>query len=126
MENKNRKLLDEVIKDRLEQALKSEVGTEEADAAFKQAMDAIDRETELSKMEASSEEQAKKQEQSKKEARMNWIIKGVEIGVVLIGVPVVQFLCNKSFAKTMCNFEKDYTFTTSAGKSLSRLFKFGK
>lgn len=124
MNYENKQLLEEVIQDRLVKA--QAMNSEEAEIAFGQAMEAIDRRLELSKIEASHDEQLDKQELAKKEARNTWIIRGVEIGATCLAVPVVQYCCNKGFAKLMCNFEKDYTFTTSAGRSLSRLFNFKK
>lgn len=126
MNEDNKKLLDGVIKDRLEKALFEEGDDEEVNAAFKQAMEAVDREIELSKIEASREEQVKKQELAAKEARNTWILRGIELGVVAIVAPTIGYLFNRSFARDICNFEKDYTFTTSAGRSLSKLFNFKK
>ena len=124
MNYENKQLLDEVIQDRLVKAQGADADA--AKVAFGQAMEAIDRQIELSKVEASHDEQLEKQELAKKEARNTWIIRGVEIGATCLAVPVIQYCCNKGFAKLMCNFEKDYTFTTSAGRSLSRLFNFKK
>ena len=124
MNYENKELLNEVIQDRLVKA--QSMNTDDAKIAFGQAMDAIDRQIELSKFKASHDEQLEKQELAKKEARNTWIIRGVEIGLTCVAVPVIQYCCNKGFAKMMCNFEKDYTFTTTAGRSLSRLFNFKK
>lgn len=125
MNDENKKLLDEVIEKRLDQVLKSpDANSEETTLMFEQAMKAIDRRTELSKMEASYDEQVKKQELATAEAKKDRIIRCIEIGAALMAGPVIQYCCNLGYAKLMCNFEKDYTFTTSAGKSLSRLFQF--
>lgn len=169
MNDENKQLLDKVIKNRLEQALKSKAEDEGVNIAFKQAMDAIDRRLELSKIDDSYEqtrikqeladeethkklelaeqelkhkqklldqeikkqklaeqELLNKQELAAKEAKISWMIRVAELAAVTLIVPIMQHRCNMRYAKTMCNFEKDYTFTTTAGRSMSRLFKFGK
>ena len=50
------------------------------------------------------------------------ILKAAEIGA-MIAIPLITAGCNKKFAKMLCNFEKDYTFTTTAGRTLGGLFK---
>ena len=122
MNETTKKLLNEVIEDRLEQALDHDPETEEAMTAHKQAMEAIDRQIELSKIEASLAEQKEKKEMCKKE---RWIRCG-EIAATVIAAPLIGYCCNKSLMKITCLFEKDYTFTTAAGKSLSKMFRFGK
>ena len=126
MMDEERKLLSEVAKARLNQVLKSHANDEECSDAFEQAMDAIDRELEFSRIEASREEQIAKDEQSKREAKREVIIRCVEIGAAAIITPVVYYFTNKGFAKFVCLFEKDDYFSTTAGKSLSKLFRFGK
>ena len=168
MTDEIKNLLDEVIENRLKRAKNSKAEDEGVNLAFKQAMDAIDRQLELSKiddsyeqavkkqelaeqevtkkyelaeqelqkkqeqleqeakrLELAEQELIKKQELARQEAKIGWILKGAELGLVIL-VPWMQYRHNKKFAMMMCNFEKDYTFTTSAGRSLSRLFKFGK
>lgn len=169
MSDEIKNLLDKVIENRLNQVATSKAEDEGVNVAFKQAMDAIDRQLELSKIDDSYEqnlkkqelaeqdvtkkyelaeqelqkrqeqleqeakkqelaeqELIKKQELARQEAKINWIIRCIELGLITIVVPWMQYRHNKNFATMMCNFEKDYTFTTSAGRSLSRLFKFGK
>ena len=126
MNNENKELLDKVIKDRLEKALDSNTDPEKSRAAFEQAMKAVDRWNELEKTKTSHDEQVEKQKTSTKEAKVSTIIRCVEIAGTILLVPIVTTVWNRVYAKDLCNFEKDYTFTTSAGKSLSRLFRFGK
>lgn len=104
MKKENKALLDEVIKDRLEKSLDEDA--ENREEAFKEAMDAIDRQNELDKN------------------NKDRIVKIVEIGATIIAVPLIDAGCKKAFAKLICEFEKDYTFTTSAGKTLANLFRF--
>lgn len=126
MNEQNRGLLDEVIKDRLERTLDSNVNTDEAKVAFKEAMEAVDRQTEMSKLDVSREEQKKKQKHAKLETALNVGVKVLEIGVLLVGVPLMNYCFNMKYAKELCHFEKDYTFSTQAGKATSKLFRFGK
>ncbi len=106
MNKDNKKLLEEVIKDRLTKSLGDDV--DESSAAFKDAMEAIDRQAALDK---------------DKKDRM---VKLVEIGTAVVLAPLIEAGCKKAFAHMLCEFEKDYSFTTMAGKSLSGLFKFKK
>lgn len=104
MKKENKALLDEVIKDRLEKSLDEDA--ENREEAFREAMDAIDRQNELDKN------------------NKDRIVKIVEIGAAIVAVPLIEAGCKKAFAKMICEFEKDYTFTTSAGKTLANLFRF--
>lgn len=104
MKKENKALLDEVIKDRLEKSLDEDA--ENREEAFREAMDAIDRQNELDKN------------------NKDRIVKIVEIGAAIVAVPLIDAGCKKAFAKLICEFEKDYTFTTSAGKTLANLFRF--
>lgn len=106
MKKENKALLQEVINDRLNKAL-SENG-EESKAAFDEAMEAIDRQQTLDK------------------DTKDRIVKVVEIGAAVLLAPLVEAGCKKAFAHMLCEFEKDYSFTTMAGRSLSGLFKFKK
>ena len=107
MKKDNRDLLEKVIKDRLDKSLQSE-NAEEASVAFNEAMEAIDRQNTLDK-----------------ETR-DRIVKYVEIGAAVVLTPLIEAGCKKAFAHMLCEFERDYNFTTMAGKSLSGLFKFRK
>lgn len=126
MTYENKKLLDEVIKDRLETAKESKAEAEGNNAAFRQAMEAIDRQIEIDKIEASYEEQSNKQDHSKKEMEINtWIQIGGLVASMIV-VPTMQYLYNMQYAKKLCHFEKDYTFTTTPGKATSKFFNFGR
>lgn len=106
MKKDNKKLLEEVINDRLTKSLGD--NPDEASAAFEEAMQAIDRQNELDK---------------DKKDRM---VKVVEIGMAVVAAPLIEAACKKGFARMICEFEEDHIFTTMAGKSLSSLFKFRK
>ena len=105
MKKENKKLLEDVIKDRLTKSLGD---SDEASEAFKEAMEAIDRQNALDK-------------DSK-----DRIVKFVEIGTAVVLAPLIEAGCKKAFAHMICEFERNDSFTTMAGKSLSGLFKFKK
>ena len=102
MKKENKELLEKVINDRLNKALED---NDDASTNFDEAMAAIDRQRDM--------------DSDKKDK----IIKDVEIGAAVIVTPIVEAKCRKIFAEMICSFEKDYTFTTTAGKTLSKLFK---
>ena len=105
MKKENKKLLEDVIKDRLTKSLGD---SDEASEAFKEAMEAIDRQNALDK-------------DSK-----DRLVKFVEIGTAVVIAPLIETGCKKAFAHMICEFEKNDSFATMAGKSLSGLFKFKK
>ena len=182
MNDKNRDLLDRVVEKRLNDVLNKDLGTDDEKLAFKEAMDAIDRELTLRKLDDSAytddanrglekekfeasrtektaliefeekkfktttdfeekkleysnteqvarreldeKKQTNDEEHRKKESnRAFWIGIGTIVGTAIVG-PTIQFITKKSFAKSICTFEKDYTFTTSAGRSLGSFFRF--
>lgn len=124
MNKENRKLLDEVIFSRLEYVSTYTDADDNETEAFRQAMEAIDRQIKISELDASTDEQIKKQDQSKEEAKKDRLVKLVEICAVPLVLVGVQYVCNMRYAKVLCNFEKDYTFTTSAGRAMSKFFNF--
>ena len=137
MDEKNRELLNEVIEDRLERALSSDGTLDEDKQVFKEAMDAVNKQIELDKIEASYKAEMKKMEienernlreeiSKKEEAKKDrWVQVGIFGGGLLLG-PVIEVCCKKVYARMLCEFEKDYTFTTTAGRGLSSLFRFKK
>ena len=58
------------------------------------------------------------------QAAKDRLIKCGEIALAVIVTPMIEAGCKKAFAKMICDFEKDYNFTTMAGRSLSSIFKF--
>ena len=153
MNEENRELLGQVTKNRLEKARDADPNTEEGKVAFKEAMEAVDRELNMMKIDNSStdalgqlslertkaknsqdeliarrEMDAKRQtsedEHRKKESKRNFWIRVVEIGTAAVVAPVIGYGIKKGFAKMICTFEKDYTFTTTAGRSFGSFFRF--
>lgn len=116
----NKQLLADVINDRLQKSIGD--NPDEASVAFKEAMQAIDRQNELDKT-SNNLEQIKNELDTNNRDRL---VKVVEIGAAIIAAPLIEAACKKGFAYMICEFEKDYSFTTMAGKSLSSLFKFKK
>lgn len=51
------------------------------------------------------------------------LLKVLEVTAAVILTPMIDNKFRTKFAKMICNFEKDYNFTTTAGRSLSKLFK---
>ena len=82
---------------------------------FDEAMEALDRFIELSKI-----------DNEKIETKNNKLMKYIEIGGTILVAPLIGYLTNKSLMKMMSLFEKNYTFTTTAGRSLSKIFSFKK
>ena len=121
MNKKNKQLLEEVIQKRLELALKAE--GEISEAAFEEAMEAIDRQTAIDKIKLEALNNQDKMQVDKNRDRRDSVIKCLEIGATFIVTPILTAKVNKSFAHMLCEFEKDYNFTTTAGKSLSKIFK---
>ena len=83
-------------------------------------------EFELHRDELNYYREKEKAELEAKKARNEMLIKGVEIAAAVIVAPLIDTRCKTAFAHMLCEFEKDYNFTTMAGKSLSGLFKFRK
>lgn len=111
----NKELFMEANKIAIATAIEMGLDTEEGRALYKMAMDGIDRENRI-------EEQKLK----KKDSKVNAILRCIEIGGTILLVPVIDFIFKDQFAHTICNFEKDYSFTTTAGRTLGSLFRFKK
>lgn len=121
MNKKNKQLLEEVIQRRLELALKEK--GEISEAAFEEAMEAIDKQIEIDRVNFESLNTRERMEEEKVKDKRDSIIKCLEIGATIIAAPIITAKINKTFAHMLCEFEKDYNFTTTAGKSLSKIFK---
>ena len=138
MTKENMNLLDEVIKNRLEQVRQPDANSDEDKQAFREAMEALNKKIELEKIEVSHLEQIKRMEMEEEQNLRDEIVKveeakkdrWVQIALFVGGallVPAVDHLRTTNYIKKLCNFEKDYTFTTSAGRGLtSSLFRFKK
>ena len=137
MNNENRELMEKVVKDRLEAVLDSSVEPEEAKRLFDEAMKAVDRQLESDKLDISYSEHVEKLESEKEkdsrdaefrkeEAKKERWIRIGEFAAMLVLAPIIETTCKKAFAKLICNFERTDSFYTTAGRSLSSLFRFKK
>lgn len=143
MNEKNRELLEDIINQKLyECSSADQLSQEERDKAFKDALSAIDRSNESLKLEHSKAELESKIELEKekfesekefkdidndfrtKEYKKNLIIRTIEVAIVPVGLCIINIVSRNRFAKKICLFEKDYTFTTTPGRSLRDVFKF--
>lgn len=137
MDGQNKELLNKVLTNRLTKVLSTQTETEEDKQAFKEAMDASSRLIEIEKIEVSHREAVEKMEAEEKRDLRNETVKIseaqkdriVQVGIFVAGMvvsPLIERWVKMGYAKVLCEFEKDYTFTTAAGKSLSGLFRFKK
>lgn len=83
-------------------------------------------EFEMTKLETEQALELKKLDTEGKRQTIDRLMKVVEIGATVVAAPLIEAGCKKAFAHMLCEFEKDYNFTTMAGKSLSGIFKFRK
>ena len=109
----NKELLEKVINDRLEKSLSEDIDPEMKKVYFKEAMEALDRQNEIDRSDS-----------MKKEQNLNRVIRYVEVAAVPAGLMLLDSLFKWRFMKTVCNFEKDYTFTTTPGRSISSFFRW--
>ena len=93
---------------------------------FQVQLEEMKQEFELHRDELNYYREKERAELEAKKARNEMLIKGIEIAAAVLVTPIMDFRCKTAFAHMLCEFEKDYNFTTIAGKSLSGLFKFRK
>lgn len=144
MDDKNRALLERVIEDRLRRSELADPTKEEDKVAFKEAMDALSKQIELDKIDASHEEQLEKlkieNERLKAECEKNlrdeaarkseakkdrWVQIGTFGAGMLLG-PTLEYIFKSAFARYICEFEKENTFISTPGRTLSDVFRFKK
>lgn len=137
MNAENRELFDEVVRQKLVGAIDTSLEPEEQERMFKEAMQAVDRQIEsdkldtsyaehINKLEVEKEKDVRDDEFRKSEAKKDRWIRVGEFAAMLVLAPIIETGCKKAFAKVICHFEENGTFYTSAGKSLSGLFRFKK
>lgn len=135
MENENRVLLSRVINDRLEASLNPIIGSDEAKQAFKDAMEALDKQIEFDKIDVSHEEQVAKMKMEEEKnlrdeaANEEKLRKDrmIQIGIFaagLIATPIIEVVTKTIYANKICRLEQFETFTTSAGRGISSWFRF--
>lgn len=99
---------------------------EEDKTAFKHAMEACDRLIQIEKIENEEKARNEKLKKEQSDEKFNKTIRIVEVAAVPVALFVADCLFRVYMTRTVCNFEKDYTFTTSAGKGISGLLRFKK
>lgn len=112
----------ETIKEKLESEMLARLDTIEIieskdgqDRNFKEAMELADRIIDIEKF-----------ENEKKEKEKSRLIKCIEVAAVPAGLFVLDCIFKRYYMRQICNFEKDYTFTTTPGKSIGSIFRFKK
>ena len=100
-----------------------EISREEKRQSFESVRDDKNIKCEMDKKAIDKEIELAKIKSQKDSNRSEKAIKLIEIGATLVVAPLIGLKCNTLFAKTICEFENDYMFTTTAGKTLSKLFK---
>lgn len=103
-----------------------ELDRDETNRKHELKRDELRNQFELEKEDLINQREQQRMEAEAKQANKDRIIKCVEIAAAVIATPLIEAGCKKAFAHMLCEFEKDYNFTTMAGKSLSGLFKFRK
>lgn len=103
-----------------------ELEKEERRQEFEMTMDENDKEFQINMEDKKERFELDKIDIDIKRDSKNRRVKYLEIGATVLLAPVIDASCKRAFAKLLCEFEKDYSFTTMAGKSLSGLFKFKK
>ena len=124
MGNRTETLLASVAEDRLEASLNLQ--GDERHEAFKEGMEAVSKQIELQKMKQDEARALREEENKKHDVFIDRCIQVGTFAAGLVVAPLIDGAVKKGFAKLMCEFEKDYSFTTTAGRSLSGLFRFKK
>lgn len=106
MNRKNKELLNELIAIKLQKEAEFTKTNNKSSDDYDNLMKAIEKATKLKDID----------DQSKH--------KYIALATGIIVTPMIDYGVKKVLAKMLCEFEKDYTFTTSAGKSLMGMFKF--
>lgn len=123
--------------ERFEEARKFDVDEKGCNEAFKQAIEATKAYVditkaddahmeELEKLELERTKQEQERELKKRATRGDRIIKAVEVIGVVAVAPALTWIFNKDLARYVSKLEEFDVWKSSAGKSLNRIFKFGK
>lgn len=120
-----KQMFDEVIEKLRKVVMESDVTSEEYKIASRQLMEMSKQRIELEKIEKTKLDQADREAMNKKGRKVEIILKVAEITVplLMLGLRHAQTV---SYAKMICNFEENGTFTTSAGKGLTGILRIGK
>lgn len=110
----NKELLEKVIEDRLGNVLEDCENLERQKEQFREAMEALDRKIALDKIEDGKHEQETVQVEQK-QSRVERYVLGIAVPIVMFGL---KYMADRSHTTRVCNFEKDYTFTTTPAKKI--------
>ena len=102
------------------------VDEKERSSAHKKEMEATDRLMKIVEAENKDLLENAKYENSLVEQKKANTMKWVEVVAVPVGLLTLDHLFKRVYMIMVNDFEKDYTYTTSAGKAISGLFKFKK
>ena len=122
--NEEKDLLQRVVQNRLKAALSRDENSEEAILAFKEGMEATDRLIELEKIENAKRIELEKINRTKAEQKRNDVVTVIKEVAVPVGIKALTIIGNVYFMYKISNFEKDYTWTTTAGRSTRDFFKW--
>lgn len=106
MNRKNREMLNELIALKLKQESEYTKTNGKSSEDYENLMKAIDKATKL------------------KDIDDQLVHKYVALAAGMVVTPMIDYGVKRILATMLCEFEKDYTFTTSAGKSLMSMFRF--
>ncbi|MBR5780384.1 MAG: hypothetical protein IKY27_00170 [Bacteroidales bacterium] len=83
-------------------------------------------EVEREKLEADKEKHQKELDAKAAEAKKDRMVQiGIFVGGLVVG-KCIDYAFERAHVTRICHFEKDYTFTTSPGRALGKLFRFKK
>lgn len=130
-------LVAEFAAERLEVARNLKPGDENCSEAFKQAMEAtkvyVDitktddaHMEELEKLELEKTKQEEERKFKKRASIGDRVMKTVEIIGVVVITPIITYKCNEKLVEIISKLEEFEVWKTTPGKSLSKMFKFGK
>lgn len=123
--------------ERLDLALKKKPTDEEGKAAYQQALSAFNAYIEMAKVDDAHEEQtarreleerkmereeAREAECQKKQRRHDIMLKGIEIGAMVLVAPLIKHICNRSNIKLIGQVEQMEMFTSTPGRTLGKMF----
>lgn len=132
----NKELLDQVIESSLVNVQDYEVCSDPHKAAFKEVKEAYELRIELERIEEKKRELALKEKElelrekefahKEKSEKSTKVLRYIEV----IGIPLITIAAECAiqnyFVEKVCNFEKDYTFTTTPGRRISDVFNIFK
>lgn len=135
MTEENKKLLEELTHDRMEEVMRLEADNEAGKIAFNEVVSLLKQHSEFAriendtrKLEAELEAAAKESELKIAQERKSFWLKVIEIGATVgVGVfvmPKIKLRNNIQLAQTFAALEKEDYYNGTAYKSLKGLFRF--